>query len=127
MVYQICYTPKDAKPGSRGVCMFDIEYHMKQSEKDKEKWYSELHCLPCVDGLCYFINDKAKDKDFNIDQFVKDATEIQEIRGFLYERNDNRPKEYEEANEFHYHKFRKAFEDILNNFKYKYDLWINVD
>lgn len=125
MVYQICYTPKGAKPGDRGYCMFDIEYYMKQSEKDKEKWYSELHCLPCVDGLTYFLKDKINEID--VDQFVKDANEIQEIRGFLYERNDNRPKEYEEANEFHYHKFRKTFEDILNNFKYKYDLWINVD
>lgn len=126
MTYQLGYTPKDS-PNSRGYVMFDIEYYLKQSEKDKEKWYSELHCLPCVDGLTYFLKDVLKNEKFDHVQFVKDAMEIQELRGLLYERHDNRPKEHEEASDFHYRVFGQKVKDILSNFREKYGLWINID
>lgn len=126
MVYQIIYTEKD-KPNSRGVCMFDIEYFQKKCDGgvNKGKWYSEIHCLPCIDGLTYFLKDNINDID--IDEFVNDATEIQEIRGLLYERHDNRPREHEYADEFHYHTFRNEIEEMFDKFNKKYGTWLNVD
>lgn len=131
MVYQIYYLPKDAEPGSRGYTMFDIEYYMKEQVTPPDvislvkNYYSELHCLPCVDGLTYFLRDKISEID--VDEFVKDATEIQELRGRLWEWNNNRPKSYEEAYDFHYHKFGKELRKILDDFCEKYGLYLNID
>ena len=132
MTYQIYYLPKDAEPGSRGYTMFDIEYYMKSAEfpsdmKGMEGLYynSELHCLPCVEGLTYFLRDRIGEID--VDEFVKDGHEIQELRGLLWEWNNNRPKLYEEANDFHYHKFGKELRKIIDSFCEKYGLHLNID
>ena len=129
MVYQIYYTPKNAPKGNRGYCMFDIEYYLKVAYPRDMKvmfWQSELHCLPCVEGLSYFVRDKS-DENFDVGQFVKDATEIQELRGLLWEWNNNKPKPKEEAEEFHYHKFGKELKEKIDKFCEKYDLWLNID
>lgn len=44
MTYEIYYIPKDAEKGHRGYALFDIEYYLTYG-KDKEKWFSEIHCL----------------------------------------------------------------------------------
>ena len=127
MTYQIYYVPKDADPKSRGVCMFDIEYYSKQSDQDKSLWYSEIHCLPCVDGIAYFLKDKFGEEGFDIKEFVADGTEIQEIRGLLWERFNNRAKPMNEHEEFHYHVFGKRLKEILDGFCKKYNCWLNID
>lgn len=136
MTYQIYYDPKDAPKGDRGWCMFDIEYYMKNSGygKDKDgnvvestKWYSELHCLPCVEGIARFLKDKLSEEGFDIETFITDAEVIQEIRGLLYERYHNQPKERDEASEFHYHIFRKTIEDLFDLFCKRYNLYLNID
>ena len=53
--------------------MFDIEYYQKQSEKNKEEWYSEISCLPCIEGLTWFLKDKFNEPGFDYEQFIKDA------------------------------------------------------
>lgn len=73
--------------------MFDIEYYQKQSDRSKD-WYSEIDCLPLVEGIAYFLKDSFKNKDFIFEDFVKDADEIQEIRGLLYERYNNKPQSH---------------------------------
>lgn len=126
MVYQIYYTPKDSKNDDRNV-MFDIEYYMSESEVHKDYWFSELSCLPCVKGMVLFLRDKRNDENFNYDEFIELAYEIQEIRGLLYERYNNRPKPYDEANEFHYRFFGKILKEKVEAFAKKYNLDINID
>ena len=126
MTYQIYYMSKDSKNNDRDNVMFDIEYYMEKSKKT-DQWFSELSCLPCVKGIVSFLKDKRNDEDFNYDEFVELAEEIQEIRGLLYERYNNRPKPYDEANEFHYMVFGKILEEKLETFVNKYNLFINRD
>ena len=127
MTYQIYYMPKDFTRNSRGYVMFDIEYYREQSQT-KDKWFSDISCLPCVEGLTHFLKDKFnEDINFDIEEFTKAAIEIQEVRGLLYERFNNTPKENKEANHFHYHVFGETFEKLLNDFANKYKLYINKD
>ena len=123
MTYQIYYNPN----GGRGYTLFDIEYYMQQSDISKDWWYSEIHCLPCVDGISYFLKDALSNKDFKFEEFVKDAYEIQEIRGLLYERYDNKPKPRTDANHFHYHIFGKGLKEKIYKFANKYKLFVNED
>jgi hypothetical protein len=127
MTYYLGYTPKDAPQNSRGTVMFDIEYYQEKSHYDPEKWISEISCLPCVDGLTLFLKDKFSEPGFDYKQFMEDAYEIQEIRGFLWERNDNHPREKDDANNFHYHMFGKAIKEIFDEFCKKYGLWMGID
>lgn len=126
MVYQIYYMPKGSKNDDRNV-MFDIEYYQSKSEVKNDYWFSEIHCLPCVKGIVSFLKDKRNEEDFNYDEFVELAEEIQEIRGLLYERYNNRPKPYDEADEFHYKFFGKILKEKVEAFANKYNLYINID
>ena len=127
MTYQIYYKPETSAENSRGYVMFDIEYYREQSQT-KDKWFSEIRCLPCVEGLTHFLKDKFnEDINFDIEEFTNAAIEIQEVRGLLYERFNNKPKEDEESREFHYHIFGKVLEKLLNDFANKYKLYINKD
>lgn len=128
MTYEIYYLPEDSAKNSRGYSMFDIEYYRKQSILGEDKYFSEISCLPCVEGLSRFLKDKLQENiNFDIESFIKDATEIQEIRGLLYERYDNSPKESKVSSDFHYHIFGEVLENLLNNFVNKYGLYINKD
>lgn len=130
MVYYLKYTPK-GEQNSRGVVVFDIEYYKERSDKDEDLWYSEIDCLPCVDGLTIFLKDKFNEPEFDVKQFIKDATEIQEVRGLLYENNwegqNNRPKPAKEADNFHYNIFGKVIENLFEDFTKKYGMWISRD
>lgn len=126
MTYYIYYLPKTGN--SVKFTLFDIEYYKKQSNKDKSKWYSEISCLPRIEGLTRFLKEKFKDNNFDYEQFIKDAKEIQEIRGLLYEKYDNKPKSKEESNEFHYNTFGELLRNKLEGFVKKYsDLYIDID
>ena len=70
MTYQICYTPKDSSENNRAFCLFDIEYYRKQAE-DRNLWFSEIHCLPVVDGITRFLKDKRERQDFDYETFIK--------------------------------------------------------
>lgn len=124
MTYQICYSPSGEK--NRCYILFDIEYYLKKWNSP-EGWYSEISCLPIVKGIYHFIKESNENKDFNLDEFVNDATDIQEIRGLLYEQYDNKPKPKSEASNFHYKIFGKILEGMLNDFANKYGLYINRD
>ncbi len=126
MTYQIYYTPKGEENNSRGYTLFDIEYYQKQSDKTKD-WYSEISCLPVVEGIAHFLKDSLSNKDFMFENFVKESYEIQEIRGLLYERYDNRPKPSIDAEHFHYHIFGKVLKEKIYEFSNKYGLYVNID
>ena len=77
--------------------------------------------------IAYFLKDSFKNKDFIFEDFVKDADEIQEIRGLLYERYNNKPRSRIDAHHFHYHIFGKVLEEKVNTFANKYGLFVNID
>ena len=130
MIYYLKYTPKDQQ-NSRGVVVFDIEYYKERSDKDEDLWNSEISCLPCVDGLTIFLKDKFNEPDFDVKQFITDATKIQEVRGLLYENmwegQSNRPKPAKDADNFHYNIFGKVIENLFEDFTKKYGMWISRD
>lgn len=127
MIYQIYYTPKDTKEDIRYV-IFDIEYYLSKYDMNEiNNWISEIRCLTCVKGVAKFLKDKLNDKDFNCDEFVTLGEEIEEIRGLLYERYDNKPKKYSAAKDFHYKVFGKVVEEKIKAFANKFNLYINRD
>ena len=125
MTYFIGDTPK-GREDTRGVVMFDIEYYKKELG-NVDKWHSEIRCCPCVKGLGAFLRDRLQDYDFNYEEFIEDAYQIEEVRGLLWERYDNRPKNSKESDEFHYHTFGNVLDKLLNDFAQKYGLWVNRD
>ena len=127
MTYYLGYTRKDAPKNDRGVVMFDIEFYQKEAYGEKGKYVSEIDCLPCVDGLSIFLKDKFSEPNFDYKQFIEDANEIQEIRGFLWEKHDNRPRDSKESSQFHYHVFGEELKEIFKKFCNKYNLWIGED
>lgn len=123
-VYQLRYVPK-GKYERDYATLFDIEYF--QNRSDSGLWYSEINVTPIVEGITLFLNDKFRDSDFDYKQFIKEATEIQELRGLLYESYDNKPRVLTDANEFHCRVFLPHLKNILKMFAEKYNLWINED
>ena len=127
MTYQIYYIPKDMEDNGRGSTMFDIEYYLTQSPREKDKWYTEVKSLPIVGGIVHFLHDHSQDPSFNWMLFSTDATEIEELRGLLYESYDNSPKNDSEARHFHYHVFGEVIKEKIYHFAEKYGLFVNVD
>jgi hypothetical protein len=93
----------------------------------KPCWYSEINCGVCVKGISKFLQDKLKDVSFNIDEFITDSEEIQEIRGWLWETHENNLCNLDACSERHYHKFKPELDNIIKNYCQKYGLSINVD
>lgn len=118
--------PKGEANYCKDYTMFDIEYYEIPSGEDGE-WLSDLHSLPIVTGIACFLRDNLNDKDFNFEEFVKDAEDISWLRGLLYECYDNKPKTSTEAEHFHYHVFRPVLEEKIKAFAKKYGLFIDVD
>lgn len=126
MVYQIYYKPKGDSNGYKGYCLFDIEYYQQQNDETKD-WYSEIHCLALVEGIARFLKDMLNNKGFMFEEFVKDASEIQEIRRLLYEYYSNKPKPRTDAQHFHYDVFGKTLQEKIDRFSNKYGLHVNID
>ena len=121
MVYQIYY-------GNRDV-MFDIEFYQTKSEHKNTKglWCSEIKVLPCVEGITRFLESKRNDDSFDYGEFIREAHEIQELRGWLYERSGNKYCEYDVNNQLHYYTRREYIETVINDFADLYNLSINRD
>lgn len=127
MVYTINYSPKGETNSNKEYTMFDIEYYEVQDEERKKYWYSELHTLPMVTGIAQFIKDSLADKDFDFGGFVKDAKEIANLRGLLFEHYDNKLRIHSSSYVFHYGVFRPVLEEKINAFAEKYGLLVNTD
>lgn len=127
MTYNVYFMPKGHTPyNSRGYTLFDIELWLHKSDIKTDKWYTEIRCLPIVEGLTYFLKEKFEENVFNYKEFISDANDIQEIRGFLWTKLDNSSKPYEEAVKFK-NDFRKIVDENLKKFKDKYGLYISED
>lgn len=129
MVYQIYYKKEGDNTYNREYTLFDIEYYLTylRTDDNVKSWYSELSCVTIVKGIAQFIKESLKDDTFDFDEFVKDATEIQELRGLLYEKHGNKPRELSEARKFHYEQFDKVLDSTIRDFANKYKLNINID
>lgn len=125
MTYKIIYRSNGIENRSGEMVMFDIEYYLKKFEN--KLWYSEIDCVPIIKGLTCFLKDRFEDENFNHIEFMEDATYIQEIRVDLYEKNDNKPKVFNDAQNFHYMVFGNHLTEKLRWFAEKYGLVINVD
>ena len=122
MVHQIYYAEK---PYS--AVLFDVETYLTKGEYDKELWHSECHVLPCVEGFTRFLQSKRGDEKFNYDEFIDDAKVIQELRGWVFEVNNNRLTPLWGASDRHYNIVVPYIIDVLEKFAKKYGLYINVD
>ena len=105
--------------------LFDIEFF--QNKVGDNAWSSELHVLPCVEGITRFLQSKRNDDKFNYDEFISDAYEIQELRGWLYERDGNKVTTLEENDKLHYKKRLPYLKDIFKIFANKYGLYVSED
>ena len=117
MTYRIEYTSKE---DGKTYTLFDIEYYQEKSDYGKGGWISEIDSLPIVEGITMFLSENLNGDGFDKGQFIKDADEIQEVRGLLYERYNNKPKDDADARHFHYHVFGKVLEELLEGFSKKY-------
>lgn len=126
MTYRIFYMPKGEANCCKEYTMFDMEYYRVPSGKDG-KWFSDLRNIPVVTGIAYFLRDNLNDKDFNFEEFVKDAEDILQLHRLLYECYDNKPKTSTESEDFHYHVFRPVLVKKIKAFAKKYGLFIDVD
>jgi hypothetical protein len=108
--------------------MVDIEYYLKQSEKDYSKWRSELDRLPMVKGLTLFLKDNLGKESFDYKQFVSDAEKIQELRGLLYEHFDNTWRPIDEASKSYYNEiFYGTIKEKIESFARKDSLKVDKD
>ena len=113
----------------RKETLFDIEFYLQKDEtiKDENNWNSELHCQPLVRGISRFLQEKLKDESFNIDEFIKDSEEIQEIRGWLWEKHDNNLLDGKSAKKRHDVEFDPELKEIINTYSKKYGFSITTD
>lgn len=123
MVFDIDFGTK------RGCTMFDIEVYQRESEHERTKglWSSEIHVLPCVEGITRFLESKRNDNTFDYDEFIEHAKVIQELRGWLYEVEGNKPLPSVESSKIHYDIRVKYVKSVIYAFAEKYNLYVNVD
>lgn len=124
MVYYINYN----KDGEK-YTMFDIEYYLKEFNKEKKEWLSEIYCSIVPNGYTNFVADKLREEafeTFKLKEFIQDVNKIVNLRGLLYERHNNIPRLYSEAKKFH-NEFADKLKKILTKFVEKYNLSLEVD
>ena len=122
MTFQIYWGEDFTK--HRGYTMFDIEYY--QTRVDKNKWQSEIHVLPCVEGLVRYTFAQKDNPDFYIEDFIRDSEEIQELRGWLWERDGTHNQPSEDSS-LHYGERYKYIENLLDEYAKKYGVYVNRD
>lgn len=122
MVTRIYYTDKNDK----SYCLFDIDYYAKQANIPEEKqwnykeqtWHLEINV--CVDprGIAHFSMDRANEKNL-MEKFIKDAYEISELRGWLWEhhRRDEFYAPFKDIEKIECHsQLSKDFNKIIHDF-----------
>ena len=122
MVYLIYYG--DNRPGET---LFDIEYFitLDESKKDTdEKWYVELHSSSFISGAVHFICDVLKPE--LREEFIKDCDELEELRGWIWERHNNHLRSIDNAKK-DYREWMVHIEQKINTFCDKYGLNLNTD
>ena len=67
------------------------------------------------------------DNTFDYDEFIEHAKVIQELRGWLYEVEGNKPLPSVESSKIHYDIRVKYVKSVIYAFAEKYNLYVNVD
>lgn len=124
MVYQIYF-------GDRGMkhnVLFDIEVYL--TGDGRCHWYSEIHSHSFGSAFInYFKSDDMKallENDVVLSNMIEDSKELEELRGWLYERSDNTPMESSLASKRH-KKILAYVEEKVYAFADKYNLYVNED
>lgn len=78
--------------GDKKYCLFDIEFYSKTDENLDEAgisecWHLELHSHAFISGAINFIKNTLKETEK--EDFFADCRDIEELRGWLWERHDN--------------------------------------
>lgn len=120
MVFEIYWGEDFSK--HRGWTMFDIEYYQEESKRVPGKYHSDIHVRPCVEGLFRFFDSIKDNENFNKEEFIKDANEIQTLRGWLFE-----VASYTIKDKSHYGEKYKYIRNKIYNFVNKYNLYLNID
>ena len=118
MIYQVYYG--DKRPGQ---VLFDIEIYMKP-DKGEDLWHVELHSHSFISGAIDFILDNL-DKSKR-DEFKKDSEELEELRGWIWERHQNGPRMRHYANS-DMRDWTAYVDAKLRGFCDKYGLHLNID
>lgn len=128
MVFQIYF-------GERGMehnVLFDIEVYLNKEDRLGGDWHSEIISRAFGSAFTnYFFSVNIQeliDKGSYISDMVKDAKELEELRGWLYERADfsNTPINMNWASERH-KKVVAYVKEKVYAFADKYNLNVNED
>lgn len=129
MVYYVQYTLQD----NTDVILFDIEYYLKEGENtnanqwNNRLWFSEIKPVSVIGGITRFLKEKFQEPNFDSEDFIKDAHQIEELRCLLYETYDNKPKSHEDSEQSHYNVFMPKLKQILEGFCNKWGFYLNID
>lgn len=80
MVFQIRWT-EDYTKGH--YALFDVE--IWETKGVTNKWYTELRAHSLVEGITRYLMAQNDNVNFNVEEFIKDAYEIEELRGWIWE------------------------------------------
>lgn len=81
MVFQIRWT-EDYTKGY--YTLFDVEVWRDKQEKTN-KWYTELRAYSFVEGVARYLMAQNDNVNFDVEEFIKDASEIEELRRWIWE------------------------------------------
>ena len=113
----------------KGHALFDIEWwlHCDDSYKTAERWYSKINSSTCVEGITRFLQDKLKEDNFDVEEFITLSKGISRLAGWLWELHKNYPVNRDRAEERHYHQFDPELMKIINQYCDKYGLSKHID
>jgi DUF1365 family protein len=84
----------------------------------------ELHSSSFISGAVHFICNVLKIE--LIEEFIKDCDELEELRGWIWERHNNRLRTLDTAQK-DYAEWGKYIKERIDAFCNKYGLYLNVD
>lgn len=116
MVFQIRWT-ENYEHGY--YTLFDIEVWQ---DVGKTSSYTEMKVHTFVEGISRYLIARKNDKTFNIEDFIKDANEVEDLRRWLWEIAFYKIK----GHNAHQEKV-KHIKDGLKSFCLKYDCYLNED
>lgn len=108
----------------RGYTMFDIEYY--QIKADKDQWQSEIHVVPCIEGLVRYTASHKDSSEFFLYKFIEDCELIGGLRRWLWE-SDGIHNEPSKDDKLHYGERYDHIMNTVNEYAEKYGLYVNID
>lgn len=115
MVFYICFGDKNDE--TRNV-LFDIEFYQNQNHRDSELWNTEIRVSAIPSGFVDFCNRTIWDNK-TWEDFKNDCNELTNLRGWLYESNNNSYINFKDALErekIFYTFVRKTIYDFAKKF-----------